>query len=120
MHPDDTQGAAMNSDFDIELKRRFAAAEPVPEDDAFVRRVDDALRRRRRRNTVLTVLGAMSLTLLAALAIPQLVPLLDLAEDGLSTITVLAGTVQDSPVAAIVLGALALAGTVVSWSLRRD
>ena len=110
----------MNRDFDVELKRRFAAAEPVPEEEAFLRRVDDALRVRRRRQAVLAVLGAMSLVLLAALVVPQLIPLLDLAEGGLTTITVLAGTAQDSPVAALVLGALVLAGTVVSWSLRRD
>jgi len=109
----------MHSDFDDEMRRRFAAAEPVKADEAFVLRVGDAMRRRRRQERVLAVLGVTVLVLGIGLAAPRLAPLFELAQRAGGAIATVAGSAPDSPVAAAVLGGLLIAGATVGWSLRR-
>ena len=109
----------MHGDFDDELRRRFAAAEPVKTDEAFVLCVGDTLRRRRRQEKVLAVLGVTLLALGVGLAFPRLAPLFALAQRGGNAMAALAGSATDSPVAAALLCALLVAGATVSWSLRR-
>jgi hypothetical protein len=109
----------MNSDFDDELRRRFADAHPVASEDGFVLRVGDALRRRRRQRQLLTGLGVVAIGMLATLGAPLLSPLIDLVQRGTAALVALAGEAPNSPVAAVLLGALVFAGAAVTWTLRR-
>jgi hypothetical protein len=113
----------MNDSFEDSLRRRFAAAEPVQADEAFVQLVSAGVGRRRRRLQLLAWAGgAVSLVVVALLA-PQVLALGDWIAGTAGTLARFApspGWPEASLGTIVVIAALGFAVAAVAWVLRRN